>query len=526
MNENKKKLLSSGVIIIFILAILTGGTLAFLGNATVLNPFADTELPLPPPLEAGANLHDDFAGMDGVDALGYTTKDIYVENTGERNVFVRIQLFEELDGDGINLFMPKLSTAGVIQGAGNTAGFEWTLGSTTPKDYKSITETTEWNDLVAPGQNTQLVADALGFAVGTIADTSPSAIPVAGQTQDHSGVISMTQYTALNAAQKVAFVGWVYDVDGFAYWSQMLSPGQATGRLMTSVRVPGLELLKFDYDITIEMEYVDIYDMDAWVSVGDDGERVINTNADGQWDEVLTNADGAEIKVGSKAGETTIEASTRAKQLLMGLIGEANVLLHAQTGDGTWIEIAKQGEFSLIVKAETVGQTRYSESPIIPYADQDIDTPGSLRYVINNWYDNTLAADAPLRDYVIAHDALIRPGVGRENNNVTGFSRPMGLTPSATDVAFPLSYQEAVSYLSRQWRNSANAVVPSDADAIANFDKLTDRSVHGSWLRTLSNISNNWGTTILTDGLLGDVTFNSNQYARPALWVRSAIFEH
>ena len=528
--KDNKKLLSSGVAIVCILAILLSGTLAFLGTATVRNPFEDTMVPVPP-LESGANLHDDFAGMAGVNSFGVTTKDIYVENTGERNVFVRIKLSEELNGGGANLFMPKLNATGVIQGAGNTAGFEWTLGSTTPKDYKSIIETAEWNDLVAPGQNTQLVADAYGSAVGTIADTSPSSILVAGQTQDVGGVISMMQYTALTAVQKDAFIGWVYDVDGFAYWSQALAPGTATGRLLTAVKVPGSGLETYTYDITAEMEYVDMDDLGAWLSAGDDGVRIIDVNADKQWDEVLTNADGAQIKEGAKAGETTIEASAQAKALINGVIGEAGVLRHAQTGDGTWIEIATHGAFSLIVKATEIERSPFSTSPLVLYADQDIDTPGSLRYVMNNWYDNKLAANAPLRDYVVGHDAIARTGITMNNDTeISGFSSPRGLTPNDTDVAFPLSYQEAARYFSRTYHNGV-ANVPSDANAIANFNKglFTPSSSRTIALRTASLVTGRaTGISVNGGGVMGSAgpVPTSSEYVVPALWVRSAIFDY
>jgi len=531
--KDNKKLLSSGVAIVCILAILLSGTLAFLGTATVRNPFEDTMVPVPP-LESGANLHDDFAGMAGVNSFGVTTKDIYVENTGERNVFVRIKLSEELNGGGANLFMPKLNATGVILGAGNTAGFEWTLGSTTPKDYKSIIETAEWNDLVAPGQNTQLVADAYGSAVGTIADTSPSSILVAGQTQDVGGVISMMQYTALTAVQKDAFIGWVYDVDGFAYWSQALAPGTATGRLLTAVKVPGSGLETYTYDITAEMEYVDMDDLGAWLSAGDDGVRVIDVNADKQWDEVLTNADGAQIKEGAKAGETTIEASAQAKALINGVIGEAGVLRQAQTGDGTWIEIATHGAFSLIVRATEIETGQFSPSPLVAYADQDIDTPGSLRYAMNNWYDNTLDANAPLRDYVVGHDAIARLGGSSVGNitDISGFSSPRGLTPNDTDVAFPLSYQEAARYFSRTYNTGAVNNVPSDANAIANFNKslFTPSSTRQIMLRTINlgqaratGMGINSGHVFWNGGPLPNAT---TEYVVPALWVRSAIFDY
>ncbi len=43
-----------------------------------------------------------------------------------------------------------------------------------------------------------------------------------------SSVITMTEYKRKSPEDKAAFVGWVYDADGWAYWSQPIEPGTPT----------------------------------------------------------------------------------------------------------------------------------------------------------------------------------------------------------------------------------------------------------------------------------------------------------
>jgi len=43
-----------------------------------------------------------------------------------------------------------------------------------------------------------------------------------------ASVITMADYKDKSPADKAAFVGWVYDVDGWAYWSQPIAPGTPT----------------------------------------------------------------------------------------------------------------------------------------------------------------------------------------------------------------------------------------------------------------------------------------------------------
>ena len=528
MNKRNKKIFSSATAMVAVLAILVSGTLAFLGGVVATNSFRDVIIPPQEPDLTGANLHDDFAGMIGVDALGVTNKDVYVENTGDKDVFVRIKLTEVLNGAS-QLFIPRINSSGEIVVAGNTTGFEWKLGSTMPKNYNSIKETAQWDNTLNPGEQTELVADVHGEAtVASKADTSVVSIP-AGQTLDQDGVISMTKYIKLNDAQKIAFVGWIYDVDGYAYWSQALEPNTATGLLLDSVKVPEIGTRTYEYDIVVDMEYTDKFDVDAWLTFGTDGERKIVINGDKQWNKVLTNADGGVIKNGAKAGQTTIEASSEAKQVLRDITERSvipaglGVLSHDKTGNGNWVEISRNGEYSLIVKSDVTGveiSTIYCDGDeYIPYGLLDTSDPDNLRSKMNYWYDNALDSDARMRSFTVGHDALTKVGTWGDVDDPDGFSEPTGVAVSS-DVAFPLSYQEAANYLSYRYYTTSYQI--SSATAFENWQKLEYRDITTGLRSPGSNPA--LAANLNTTGSVSNNNTHASYVLRPAVWVHSSIF--
>ena len=307
MREKRKKLLSGGTALICALAVLISGTLAWQAASQAINPFsggaADSDL-------TGANLHDDFAGDKTGTNAGDLTKRVFVENTGDKAVFVRIKLSEQLDGGAINPFVPTVGVAPTytIGDAGNVSGFNWVLGKTGTHPYKSIKTSTKWSGSGSAGSKTGFIADALGDGanLGTAyADTKGT---TTGNTQavTGSGVISMKAYTAMTPPQKVAYVGWIYDADGYAYWSKALAKDTATGLLLSQVSVPGNR--EYDYNIIVDMEYVDYLDLTAWTAPA--------------------GSDEAKINAGPNVGGTTVEASDDAKALLR------DIATGADTGAG------------------------------------------------------------------------------------------------------------------------------------------------------------------------------------------------
>ncbi len=51
----------------------------------------------------------------------------------------------------------------------------------------------------------------------------------------NASVITMTEYWALPEEDQETITAWVYDVDGWAYWSQPIQPGTATGLLLDRI---------------------------------------------------------------------------------------------------------------------------------------------------------------------------------------------------------------------------------------------------------------------------------------------------
>ena len=236
----------------------------------------------------------------------------------------------------------------------------------------------------------------------------------------------------------------------------------------------------------------------------------------------LTNSDGSTLE---KTYQLTVaEPVTNGP----GEIGD-RVLEHAQTGDGKWIEIAKNGAYSLIIKADTVTTTTFNTgNSYVAYASQDRNQQGTLRYEMNNWYANQLALGAKLRTFAVGHDASGKPGTWANLNASDGFSVPTGVIAIGEDIAFPISFQEAARYCSVSWYNGSSTVTSAQG-ANANWNKLNDRTSTWSWLRSPGYSVYN-ASYLISDGSVGSLVIsngdvNESIYSvRPALWVKSTIF--
>lgn len=196
-------------------------------------------------------LHDDFDVSTGA-------KDVYVENTGSGEVFVRVRLDEAMDLTSSNKpddsqWQPHVIGATAEDcGHANPDGelfhdyFTWTLG----------------------GQKYYLPADGTSQVVQDIADESAN--PDAKQTpyiDPSTQIVSAAAYLAMDAADQASFIGWIWDTDGYAYWSQPLEKGEVTGLLLHKVTTdPSLSGTNYYYGIDVVAEAVDINDIPMWVS--------------------------------------------------------------------------------------------------------------------------------------------------------------------------------------------------------------------------------------------------------------------
>ena len=199
---------------------------------------------------------------------------------------------------------------------------------------------------------------------------------------------------------------------------------------------------------------------------------------------------------------------------------DGRVLTADKAGDNSaWVEIATNGGYSLIVRAQTTGQAAfYSSGNYQAYGT----ATGPLRVAINTWYRG-LSSTSALRTHSVGHDALSKPGTWANLSAANGFSVPTGVSTTADDTAFPLSFQEAANYCSVQWYNGSSWQ-GSITQANVNWNKLTDRTSTHSRLRSPGNIASH--ASILhssgSAGNTGGVT--SSYWVRPALWVQSSIF--
>lgn len=262
MKKISKKLVSSRrrnasiLVVLMAVALLLTGTFAWYKTANKINKFMHEGS------DKSVVLHDDFEGGP--------KKHIYVENTSETtDIFVRIKLQEFMDLTSFNdrVINPNDWTTHIPGTTVDNCGlanlflekfhdnFQWFMGG--QKWYLSNQVGTSGN------------------ADSDLNDYDPSGAYYQGLTQDlqdrvkqtnPATVISMAQYFNLadDEARK-AFVGWVYDADGWAYWSQALPAGEATGLLLKSVEeINGVDDLDYFYAINVNLEAVDKSDLPMW----------------------------------------------------------------------------------------------------------------------------------------------------------------------------------------------------------------------------------------------------------------------
>jgi len=292
------------------LALALTGTFAWYANAGVMNVFSNTgEITSD---NKDVVLHDDFAGGP--------VKEVYVENTGDVDLYIRVKLSEYLDLTSAtnresseidwvrHLPDPAVNDCDLTNASSDYFhdNFTWSMGG--------------W----------KWYMPAEGGGSGYVQDTTVynSESPGVKQTPNAT-VITMAAYTQMTDLQKKSFIGWVYDADGWAYWSQKLPSGEATGLLLARVdAATGLENTDYFYAIDVFMEAVDEDDLPMWT--------VPSGNSDGLGQPSV------------ESSEQTEEATSGAKDLLNSLTPEKPV-----EATLTAIEITRQPNKLIYTEDET-----------------------------------------------------------------------------------------------------------------------------------------------------------------------------
>ncbi len=117
--------------------------------------------------------------------------------------------------------------------------------------------------------NTVDEGDSAGKGDGGVQDTNYTAVSETHKTANTltASVITMATYNDYpdtsaeeGVTTKENFIGWVYDTDGWAYWSQPIKPGTATGLLLDKVSTKD-KADEWYYGINVEAQFITANDL-------------------------------------------------------------------------------------------------------------------------------------------------------------------------------------------------------------------------------------------------------------------------
>ena len=253
---------------------------------------------------------------------------------------------------------------------------------------------------------------------------------------------------------------------------------------------------------------------------------------------------------------TLVPASQQASAADVPTAVIGRVLTPAQTGDNAnWVEIAQYGNQSLIVRTKYVNtypQAIYYNVDAWQYISFGVNNvygTSRLREYINKWfngnssvYGDNLSTNARLRRFTVTNNAKSVLGTASDEAGLSnGYSIPNNAQQSfGDDIAFALSYTEAVNFVSMIYYTWQNNYRNSPDIARKNFANMTIPIVStyctcGAWLRSpgYSSAELQYVGSLGSDASVSGRVFQfyiTNQYDTergfiyPALWVNSGIF--
>ena len=198
--------------------------------------------------------------------------------------------------------------------------------------------------------------------------------------------------------------------------------------------------------------------------------------------------------------------------------GDGSTVGTVTNAAGTFIEIARNGGYSLIVRTENVAtNVKFNDSG----SGNDYNT-STIRTYVNNWWTNTGSAAFPAGK-VMQNNVADNKGEWSVAN--TGFSAPTATAATSTtaNAAFLLSYSEAAKFCSRYeyiggWKDS-------NSTAITNWGRLSDETSANWWLRS-ANTSTGDAAIVYYNGYALHTYVSYSSGVRPALWVESSIVNY
>jgi hypothetical protein len=251
------------------------------------------------PANSGGRIHDDFHKQDVIATISNTAnKDVYAENFGENDLFVRIKLSEYLEVDGEVIAGSSNADGSIASYAPYAANSEaranvtWNFGG--QKIFLptfNINQNSLWTD--AKGDARDVLAEQdptwegaqTGIGPGThdyfvegqvyTDDRYPNEERVARSTLaqielpnsenlENKLIYTMAEWLALDEANQGGNF-WVLDVDGWAYWANVLEAGEATSLLLNDITINSQSIEEdLNYEIDVVGEFATLSDLDKF----------------------------------------------------------------------------------------------------------------------------------------------------------------------------------------------------------------------------------------------------------------------
>ena len=254
---SKRRKIAAILSAVLVIALAVTGTMAaFIFDEDITNEWGDVVTP-------GGTGHDDFEGKDD--------KDVYFENYGTGQLFVRIRLSEYMEfgtgatakslvkgakRDDVTSWTPHVPsssatpehcTPGNLETPGETFHkyWSWQMGSTSGERYYMPTDPTS--------PTASAVKQGPFYTIADQAANQNRLKPIPNAT-----VITMAEWIA-NGSQIGNY--WVVDTDGWAYWAAPLASKSATGLLLNEAKLTLKPEQSYYYAINVRFQASDKEDI-------------------------------------------------------------------------------------------------------------------------------------------------------------------------------------------------------------------------------------------------------------------------
>lgn len=372
MKSKKKKAVTAGIALVVAMTLLLGGTFAWQSiSQMALNEKEGVVNP-------GGRLHDDFDG---------TNKDVYVENFADDEIFARVRLdeyFEIIMNKNTSAETTEVITAGATKDkvdsyithnftTDNATDDYWNwetggekvfmptfnknkdslvadINGTFAQNYEDYKEYTEDEEAIGTEiyDSDSNDIDEIGNDFTNLTDYSENVKTVentthtAKYTENANGLISMEEWFSLYENGEDTNNYWVYDTDGWVYWSSPIGSGSATGLLLNGISLGKVMDDSYYYAINVVGQFITANDL------GKDDSTGFYANGETVSDDALNLLDKIGVDIGVNDGEEDGENGNEEFAKLFSITPNAEnsypTNVYTQSGEKVYLRNLNYGE--------------------------------------------------------------------------------------------------------------------------------------------------------------------------------------